>query len=409
VRIWDNRDRELQTTLGTDQSYYQYVLGRFRGPAPHAPQGDPALWVNGLDYETYMAGGYPAKPCCEFVMAGGGGRGGGAFTLPVCFPLFSQHYLQNTTDASGVQSPAGTPFNAFEVSGFDQAISQWVDIFGNPVWGVLDCGNNGQYRFGETYDFVTFVWLTTWYSPSIQTPTQFLWRGWIAGTDYQGRTDYWLDVWSFGLLPFPAYGGGAGGGSRAQPGGGRGGGAFAFSFTPSIAMSAGARGGGAATQFQVLELGMSAGARGGGSGPDAWPWFFLWHGGGAGAGATRSGIFPCFDMSAGGAFGGDRGGARVLWLWAGGGRGGDRGSHPAWPFSMAAGGSGGGGARGETFVTMLTSAGGGTGGLDAIGGLQVFGTAQGGGLGGGAAIIAPITGFAMTGGGAGGGAASITP
>lgn len=66
-RFWDERefhlDPELGVVPGTTRPYF--------GPRPSGPvgalQGDPAWWAQGLDYNTYLAGGYPAADCCCLV------------------------------------------------------------------------------------------------------------------------------------------------------------------------------------------------------------------------------------------------------------------------------------------------------------------------------------------------------
>ena len=77
VRIWQNREFKGRTPLGTDPSFYKKVLGRFAGPAPHAPQGTPDQWLNGFSYADYIAGKLGGNSCCVVTIPQGGlGLGG---------------------------------------------------------------------------------------------------------------------------------------------------------------------------------------------------------------------------------------------------------------------------------------------------------------------------------------------
>ena len=79
VRIWQNREFKGRTPLGTDPNFYRKVLGRFVGPAPHAPQGSPDQWLNGFSYADWIAGKLGGSNCCNLILPQGGIELGGSW------------------------------------------------------------------------------------------------------------------------------------------------------------------------------------------------------------------------------------------------------------------------------------------------------------------------------------------
>jgi hypothetical protein len=86
VRAWEKLAYHGRTPLGTDQNYFRKVLGNIPAIAAHAPQGNPALWVDGWSYAAWLGGSYGGTTCCNIWEMSGGGQGGGDWDPHACSP-----------------------------------------------------------------------------------------------------------------------------------------------------------------------------------------------------------------------------------------------------------------------------------------------------------------------------------
>jgi len=331
VRQWERLEWTGRTPLGTDQNYYQPVLGRVPVTAPHAPQGAPALWANGFSFADWQAGLLGGTHCCNLCELEGGGSGGGQFTFdllpqpPITYSVIA--WIDGIPNCTGfftaTWGPSATPSGPGWASGLNPTatdvgtLAATLYVTGN-YYGP---GVMASVLYNATGGVITSTVFT--YE---QTSNPFF----GVYSMELGATPLWTDI-ELILAPFPV---------MVMSQGGEGGGQFYW--RDQWPMDVGGAGGGAFAWPPVNDMVMGIGGEGGGNWPITLTTGFPMDVGGAGGGQWF--FFPNFSMLGGPKAGGPTTITTkpVVISGTGGGSGGEFGVNPT-PTVNTAGGGGGGG------------------------------------------------------------------
>jgi hypothetical protein len=119
-RFWDWREHWYPSGVGTVPGTFKVYFGQTPGPAVTPMQGTPDQWENGIDYDTWLAGGYPAT------------------AFPACTPVTQAKLRQQQTlIAYQAQNASWDEVQSFQVNPAAGLLAQVQSLQANPLTSPL--------------------------------------------------------------------------------------------------------------------------------------------------------------------------------------------------------------------------------------------------------------------------------